>query len=155
MQFRKKLGNKLTVAVRRALSVGIFGIVGHAFAQAVTGTACQDGTRKLETAGRTSRAWMPKPSNSSYMGTDGKVHCGGAASPFNGGARWPPLPPEGQAGTGPLTDADLQSCRFPEHHGTDTTTGADRSPHHVDGFDVSHRLMQEGHQLRHDAEPSG
>ncbi|MBV8158322.1 MAG: TonB-dependent receptor, partial [Dyella sp.] len=49
MQFRKKLDNKLTVAVRLALSVGTFAMVGPALAQDASGPASQDNAKKLET----------------------------------------------------------------------------------------------------------
>lgn len=62
----------------------------------------------------------------SYMGSDGKVHCGTAANPTSGTCvAWNPLLPYGQAGAGSLSDPDLQSFLFPEFHDTGKTTTTD------------------------------
>nr|WP_238481250.1 TonB-dependent receptor [Dyella telluris] len=62
----------------------------------------------------------------SYMGSDGKVHCGTAANPTSGTCvPWNPLLPYGQAGAGSLSDPDLQSFLFPEFHDTGKTTTVD------------------------------
>ena len=61
----------------------------------------------------------------SYMGSDGKVHCGTAAKPVAGCVAWNPLLPYGQAGAGSLADPDLQTFLFPEFHDTGKTTTTD------------------------------
>ncbi|HET6552309.1 MAG TPA: TonB-dependent receptor [Dyella sp.] len=61
----------------------------------------------------------------SFMGSDGKVHCGTAASPIAGCVPWNPLLPYGQAGQGSLANGDLQSFLFPEFHDTGKTTTTD------------------------------
>ncbi|WP_445145489.1 TonB-dependent receptor plug domain-containing protein [Dyella sp. Tek66A03] len=61
----------------------------------------------------------------SFLGSDGKVHCGTVASPINGCVPWNPLLPYGQAGAGSLADSDLQSFMFPEYHDTGRTTTVD------------------------------
>lgn len=61
----------------------------------------------------------------SFMGTDGKVHCGTAAKPTAGCVAWNPLLPYGQAGAGSLADPELQAFLFPEFHDTGKTTTTD------------------------------
>ncbi|MDG2540055.1 TonB-dependent receptor [Dyella jiangningensis] len=61
----------------------------------------------------------------SFLGSDGKVHCGTAANPTAGCTPWNPLLPYGQAGAGSLADADLQQFLFPEFHDTGKTTTTD------------------------------
>ncbi|RAO76478.1 TonB-dependent receptor plug domain-containing protein [Dyella jiangningensis] len=61
----------------------------------------------------------------SFMGSDGKVHCGTAANPIAGCVPWNPLLPYGQAGAGSLADSDLQSFLFPEFHDLGKTTTTD------------------------------
>lgn len=61
----------------------------------------------------------------SFLGSDGKVHCGTAAKPINGCVPWNPLLPYGQAGAGSLADPALQQYLFPEYHDTGKTTTTD------------------------------
>ncbi|MFC5741575.1 TonB-dependent receptor plug domain-containing protein [Dyella tabacisoli] len=58
----------------------------------------------------------------SYLGSDGKVHCGTSASPVSDCVPWNPLLPYGQAGHGSLADPALQTYLFPEFHDTGRTT---------------------------------
>jgi iron complex outermembrane recepter protein len=60
---------------------------------------------------------------SSYLGSDGKVHCAKGAS--SSCVPWNPLLPYGQAGAGSLSDPALQQFLFPEFHDTGKTTTAD------------------------------
>ncbi|MHA6206308.1 TonB-dependent receptor plug domain-containing protein [Dyella soli] len=61
----------------------------------------------------------------SFLGSDGKVHCGTAANPIAGCVPWNPLLPYGQAGNGSLADPALQAYLFPEFHDTGKTTTTD------------------------------
>lgn len=61
----------------------------------------------------------------SYLGSDGKVHCGTAAASIDGCVPWNPLLPYGQAGAGSLANADLQNYLFPEYHDAGRTTSTD------------------------------
>ncbi|WP_243048560.1 TonB-dependent receptor [Dyella sp. RRB7] len=61
----------------------------------------------------------------SFLGSDGKVHCGTAAKPSTGCVPWNPLLPYGQAGVGSLADPAVQQYLFPEYHDTGKTTTTD------------------------------
>ncbi|MFC4528410.1 TonB-dependent receptor [Dyella halodurans] len=65
----------------------------------------------------------------SFLGADGKVHCGkpGVGNEIIGCVPWNPLLPYGQAGAGSLANADLQAFLFPEYHDTGKTTTVDYS----------------------------
>ncbi len=65
----------------------------------------------------------------SFLGADGKVHCGkpGVGNEIVGCVPWNPLLPYGQAGAGSLSDPDLQGYLFPEYHDTGRTTTVDYS----------------------------
>ena len=61
----------------------------------------------------------------SFMGSDGKVHCGSNGKAIAGCVPWNPLLPYGQAGAGSLADPNLQTFLFPEFHDTGRTTTTD------------------------------
>nr|WP_199044881.1 TonB-dependent receptor [Dyella sp. ASV24] len=61
----------------------------------------------------------------SFLGSDGKVHCGTNGKAIAGCVPWNPLLAYGQAGAGSLSDPDLQKFLFPEYHDTGKTTTVD------------------------------